>query len=156
VGGEAGAPIRALLAGEDGPPGRAVFLTQPWVDLGLVSEERYLRHLDETADVLGARGLSLVIRPHPAEPARRYAGRPVLDTDIPAELDRAVVSAEVALGADSTALLDVAALWGTRSLRVTMTELDGLARGLSADQRALLDTFLPKPVRPRDLPTGWA
>ncbi len=152
---EAAAPIRALLSGEDGPPGRAVLLTQPWVDLRVVTEDRYLRHIDEIAAVLAERGLSLVVRPHPAEPTGRYAGRAVINTGIPAELDRAVISADLALGADSTALLDVAALWGTRAMRVTMPELGGLGRGLSEDQRALLDTYLPAPVLPRDLPTGW-
>lgn len=153
---EVAAPIRALLDGDDGPAGRAVLLTQPWVDLGLVSARRYLEHVDEIAEALAARGLTLSVRPHPAEDLDRYAAHPVLAPGIPAELDRAVVSAEVTLGADSTALLNVAALWGTRALRVTMPELRGLEAALGADQRALLDTYLPAPVAPRDLPTGWA
>ena len=152
---EVAAPIRALLEGTDGPPGRAVLLTQPWVDLGLVREDDYLGYVDEIATVLRDRGLRLLVRRHPAEPPGRYAGREVLPPGVPAELDRAVVSAEVALGADSTALLNVAALWGTRALRVTMPELAGLDRGLGPDQRALLDTYLPAPVLPAGLPARW-
>ncbi len=152
---EVAEPIRALVAGDAGPPGRAVLLTQPWVDMRLVTQERYLQHVAEIAEVLGHRGLSLLVHPHPAEPTARYAGRELLASGIPAELDRAVLSADVVLGADSTALLNVAALWGTRALRVTMPELRALDAGLGADQRALLDGFLPAPVLPKDLPTGW-
>jgi hypothetical protein len=145
------APIRALSAGSDGPPGRALLLSQPWADLGLMTQRRYLDHLGAMAAACTDAGLRLVIRPHPAEPEGRYVGFEVLQTRGPAELDREVVSADVVLGADSTALLNMRGLWGRPAVRVAMPELVDLADALGPRQRSLLDSFLPPPSNIEEL-----
>ncbi|WP_156969776.1 hypothetical protein [Knoellia subterranea] len=128
--------------------GQAVYLTQPWVELGLVSEADFGQHLAEVARACSVVGLELAIRPHPAEEGGRYAAWRELPREVPAELDPAVVGAPLVLGTDSTALLNLAAVHGRPAVRVTLRSLEHLERALSRDQRELLDTFLPAPVRP--------
>jgi len=65
----------------------------------------------------------------------------------PAELDPDVVGATLVIGATSTALLNIKALYGTRVIRVVAPELTHLDHELSPGQRSLLDAFLP-PARP--------
>lgn len=128
----------------------AVFLTQPWVELGVLTQAGLHAHIRELADQCAAVGMVLHVRPHPAEEAGRYDGldpRVVLDRRRgPAELDPDVVAAGVVLGTASTALLNVAALHGTAGLRV---ELPGVAASdaqLNAAQQSLLDAYLPRGV----------
>lgn len=139
--------FRRQVAGDPGSPGRAVFLTQPWPELGLVPRDRYTEHLQDVARACAAAGLGLWLRPHPAEDREAYSGFDVLAGRGPAELDAAVTSAEVVLGADSTALLNVAAIHGRPAYRVSMPELDRLEANLGQRQRRLLDAFLPPPSR---------
>lgn len=143
--------FRRLTRGPGGAAGRAVFLTQPWVDLGLVREASYLSHIEAVAASCDTAGLRLEVRPHPAERAERYAGFDVARGGGPAELDRGVATAVVVLGADSTALLNVAAVHARPALRVGMPELDHLQAGLGPRQRRLLDAFLPPARPPREL-----
>jgi hypothetical protein len=89
-----------------------------------------------------AAGLALVVKPHPWEPAEVYRGLTVLEGG-PAELERPVVEAELVIGANSTALLNVAAVHGTRVARVVVPQLARLDAALGARQRSLLDAFLP-------------
>lgn len=65
----------------------------------------------------------------------------------PAELDPDVAGATVVIGATSSALLNIKALFGTPAIRVVTPELSHLDAQLSARQRSLLDAFLP-PARP--------
>ena len=124
-----------------------VFLSQPWVDLGVVTEVTYLEHVREMANACRSAGLDFWLRRHPAEPARRYAEFKVMPHSGPAELDPDVAGATVVIGATSSALLNIKALFGTPAIRVVTPELSHLDAQLSARQRSLLDAFLP-PARP--------
>ena len=132
-----------------------VYLTQPWVELGLISERRYVEHLAWVAAAAREAGIRLAVRPHPSESAERYRSMGdvmVLASGTPAELDPEVLGAQLVLGADSTALLNVAAIHGIPAMRVGLPELDRLEANLAAGQRSLLDTYLPAPVREADVP----
>ncbi|PWJ26036.1 hypothetical protein ATK17_2178 [Branchiibius hedensis] len=48
-------------------PGRAILLTQPWVDLGLVDADSYAAHIAALAAQQQAAGRQFLVRPHPAE-----------------------------------------------------------------------------------------
>lgn len=139
------AEFRRRLTGSPAPAGRAVYLTQPWTALGLLTPAAFRAHLAEVEGACARAGLDLVVRPHPAERREAYDGVVLDPGHGPAELDRAVVSSAV-LGSDSTALLNVAALYGTPAVRVWLPELALLDRGLAPRQRSLLDAFLPAPV----------
>ncbi|MGL5862681.1 MAG: hypothetical protein ACRCY9_15625, partial [Phycicoccus sp.] len=151
---EVAAEFRAGLGGTPAPEGSAVLLTQPWVELGLLPAAGYAAHVDAVARACAARGLQLRVRAHPAEDPGRYSGLDVADGAGPAELDRAVTTASVVLGADSTALLNTAAVHGTPAVRVSVPGLEHLAAGLGARQRRLLDAYLPRPRHPADLGPG--
>lgn len=138
--------FRLRLGGGAPAPGRAVYLTQPWSHLGVMSHEAYAAHLGGVRLVCATVGLGFTLRPHPWEDPDRYAGLPVLSARGPAELDREVTEASVVIGANSTALLNVRAIHGTRVARVTAPELARLDAGLSRRQRSLLDAFLPAAV----------
>jgi len=130
---------------------RAVYLAQPWVALGLMPAEDYLAHLREIGAAAAAAGLGFVVRPHPADPDGLYRDLPVAVGHGPAEMDPEVVAARVALGATSTALLNLAALYGTTAVRVRHPLLAHLDRELGPDQRSLLDQFVPLTAAAEDL-----
>lgn len=130
------------------PEPRVVFLSQPWVELGQLSEETYLTHLHAVERACAAAGLSLRIRPHPAEDPRRYRDFDVDTARGPSELDASIVSATAVLGATSTALLNIAAVHGTPAIRLSLLpESTDLEIRLSPEQESLLDAFLP-PAQP--------
>ncbi|GAB3578521.1 polysialyltransferase family glycosyltransferase [Calidifontibacter terrae] len=120
-----------------------VMLTQPWVQLGLLTAGAYRAHLDEVADVVAAQGNTLVVRPHPAEPPGAYAGMTVIEGGLLAERDARVVNAAGVVGGTSTALLNLRTLYGVPASRLTVAGLEHLDTELGADQRALLATYLP-------------
>lgn len=128
--------------------GRAVFLTQPWVELGVVTESAYLHHIAAVAAACAASGHPFAVRPHPAEDASRYARWDVIPGTAPAELDPRITSSAVVLGGTSSALLNLAAIFSLPAFRVGGKELTVLDELLSSRQRALLDTFLPPTVDP--------
>lgn len=128
--------------------GRAILLTQPWVDLGLIDPEAYTRHVAALAAEQRAAGRRFLIRAHPAETLGRYADYESLPIGVPAELDPAVVTADLLIGASSTALLNLAALHHRPVLRVLPPGTEALEQALSADQRSLLSRYLPPPVSP--------
>lgn len=124
-------------------PQRAVLLTQPWVDLGLVAEGRYLEHIAELSNRQARAGRQLMVRPHPAEPSGRYLPFATMTADRPAELDPQVVGAGLVIGASSTALLNLAALYGTPVYRTRPPGTEHLESQLSEGQRRLLARYLP-------------
>lgn len=122
---------------------RAVYLAQPWVAMGVLPAEAHHRHLRGVEAAVRASGLDFVIRPHPADPDGAYDGFPVAVGTGPAEMDPEVVGARVVLGTTSTALLNLAALYGTRAVRVRHESLAHLDDELGPDQRSLLEQFVP-------------
>lgn len=130
---------------------RAVYLAQPWVAMGVLDAEDHRRHLHAVEQAVREAGLDFVIRPHPADHDDSYRGLPVSVGTGPAELDPEVVASQVALGTTSTALLNLAALYGMQAVRVQHGSLAHLDDGLGADQRALLDQFVPTSAPPEDL-----
>lgn len=130
------------LDGEPAPPRTAVYLTQPWPALGVMSVGNYVRHLGEVRSACEAAGLNLIVHPHPADDVSHYAEFDVRMQTRPVEVDRYVTTAAVVVASNSTALLNLAALNGVPAVRVTMPETAVLEDALSADQRDLLDHFL--------------
>lgn len=130
---------------------RAVFLTQPWVELGVLTDAAYRAHLRAVAATCEAAGFTFAIRPHPGETGDRYSEWEVLTGATPAELDPRITRASAVLGASSTALLNLAAIFRMRAYRVGGKELAVLDEQLSHRQRELFDTFLPPVVLPADL-----
>lgn len=138
--------FRRRLSGSAPSTARAVYLTQPWPDIGVMSEASYLAHLEAVREQCAAAGIGLVLRPHPSEDLARYGGFDVLPGDAPAELAREVVGSRMVIGSNSTALLNLSAVHGTPALRVTAPELAPLEAALTQRQRRLLDSFLPGTV----------
>ncbi|HMR49657.1 MAG TPA: hypothetical protein PKE40_01980 [Arachnia sp.] len=138
---------------ERGAPGTlAVFCSQPWVELGLVTASQYTAFVLNVARQAERAGLSFAVRPHPVEDASRYAPEVrVVAGDSPAEFDPLCVDAAVVLGASSTALINLAAVHGVPTVRVSHPAVAELDRGLSRDQESLIDTYLGAPVEPTAL-----
>lgn len=126
--------------------GGAVFLSQPWPELGVMTETAYQRHVAGLADACAQAGLSFTVHPHPAERPSRYAHWDVHDSHGLAELDQQTVNATVLLGASSTGMLNVAAVHGVPALRVATAEITALERRLTRRQASLLTRFLGRPV----------
>ena len=133
-----------------GSAGDAVYLTQPWVELGLVTEEAFGAHLEQVVAGVRRRGSQLRGAPSP-----RGARRPVCRVARAARATsrpswtRPCSGPRVVIGTDSTALLNLAAVQGRPALRVTLPQLRHLEDGLGERQRSLLDAFLPPPVDAR-------
>ena len=121
----------------------AVYLTQPWPELSVMSRETYLAHLRDVQQVCAGAGLRLAVRPHPAEEPSVYRDFRLTSTSGLAECDREISEADLVIGSNSTSLLNLAAIHGTRVARVTMPQLRPLDDALSVRQRSLLDAFLP-------------
>ncbi len=122
-----------------------VYLSQPWPELGVVSKEGYLDHLQDIAAVVAEHGLRFLVKPHPIEDVslHRARGIQLLDSDTPAELEPLVLGARAALGYTSTALLNMAAIHALPAFRVGYPELAGIRKGLTESQASLLHAFLP-------------
>ncbi|TWE12125.1 hypothetical protein [Rudaeicoccus suwonensis] len=125
---------------------RVVYLSSPWIELGVLSQDAYLQHLRDVAGDVAAVGKRLVVRPHPGEDPARYAEWEVIDGPLAAELDPRVISASGAVGGTSTALLNLAALYKMAAQRVVIPGLEHLETGLGSRQRALFDRFVPAVV----------
>ncbi|QGF23573.1 hypothetical protein [Raineyella fluvialis] len=145
--------FRRRVPAPDPRADRAVYLAQPWVAMGLWPAADYRAHLRTVGAAVTAAGLDFVIRPHPADPDDLYQDLPVAYGNGPAEMDPDVVSARVALGATSTALLNLAALYGTTAVRVRHPRIAHLDRELGPDQRSLLAQFVPMTVDAEQLGT---
>jgi hypothetical protein len=132
-------------------PGTALLLSQPWVELGHVSAERYRDLLHELDGACAAAGMRLCVRPHPVEDRSRYAGMCLDHGTGPAELDPWVAGVGALLGFNSTALMTCAAVHGTPALRLVIPELAAVEASMTADQRSLLDQYLPALVTPGEV-----
>lgn len=144
--------FRLRLEGTAPTADTAVYLTQPWSALGLLSQTAYADHLEAVRAAAASAGLALVLRPHPWEQPESYAGFDLVHGRTPAELDRQVVGAQLVLGGNSTALLNLAAVHHTPAVRVRVPELAFLDAALGSGQRSLLDSFLPPAVPVQELP----
>lgn len=122
--------------------GGAVFLSQPWPELGVLSEDRYLAHVAEVAEACAGAGLAFTVQPHPGEPPERYAHWNVHRGRGLAELDERTVNATVLLGATSTAMLNVAAIHRVPALRVGFPEMPALEDTHGPRQQSLLHRYL--------------
>ena len=123
-----------------------VYLTQPWVKLGVMSVAEHARHLDHLRAESERQGFAFAVRPHPLDDADLYRDQWVLTKRSAAEFDRRIAQAHLVIGGSSTALLNIRALHGSRVMRIGTPGLAGLDRTLSARQRSLLDAVLPAPV----------
>lgn len=128
----------------DGAPARrrVVLLSQPWPELGVVTERDHLRHVERLAVQVRAAGGELAVRAHPSEPDGRYAAVEALARAVPAELDPAVVGARAVIGGPSTALLNLAAVHGVPAVRVGVPGRPDLDAEVSPAQASLLKYFV--------------
>ena len=122
---------------------RVLFLSSPWVELGLLSAERYLAHVRAVRARVVGDGKQLIIRPHPSEDRSRYAEFEMIEGELPAEVDPQVVAAAAVIGGASTALLNLVALYDLPAMRVVTPGLEYLESKLGVRQRALLTHYLP-------------
>lgn len=122
-----------------------VYLSQPWVEFGLVSEAAYLRHIAGVQSTVRATGRGLIVRPHPLESPRRYRSHDVVGSSGPAEADPLVVGAAAVVGDTSTALVNLASMFGTRAYRVSLEEPAIWPHPMSRQQRSLFDSFVDSP-----------
>jgi Alpha-2,8-polysialyltransferase (POLYST) len=136
------ASLRVSLGGQT-ISRQAIFLSQPWVELGVMTENDYCDFLHTVSRICQETGLDFVLGLHPAERPERYREFEVLRATGPVEQNPKVISAKVLLGATSTALLNMAALYGVPAFRVLTPPLAHLEVQLSVRQRSLLDTFVP-------------
>lgn len=128
---------------------RVVLLSQPWIELGVVSEAVYLDHVERLAGEVDRAGSELLVRPHPSERPGRYRHVGELPSAGPAELDPTVAYAGGLIGGPSTAMLNLAAVHGVPAVRVGVPGRPDLDTNLSSQQTSLLDQFLG-PVVPDD------
>ncbi len=127
-----------LLGTRTAPTRKAVFLSQPWPELGVMSENAYLDHVAEVADVCGRAGLEFSVHPHPAEDPHRYSAWSTMAKRPLAELDHGTINAAVVIGTSSTALINLSAIHHTPVIRVATPELSKLDEELSPRQASLL------------------
>ena len=125
---------------------RAIFLPQPWVEMGVLDGSCYHRHVQQIARASSEAGFQFAVRPHPAENSARYEEWDVLAGSTPAELDPRVTSASVVIGATSTALVNLASIFAIPALRLVAPGMEHLEQGLSVGQASLLDAFVPELV----------
>lgn len=124
----------------------AIYLTQPWVELGVMTQADHERHVVDLRAACEKAGLRFGIRPHPLDDPSRYVDQWVLSERSAAEFDRRIATAALVIGANSTALLNIRAIHGTRVLRVFAPGASVLDRTLSRRQLSLLDAILPPAV----------
>lgn len=129
----------------------AIILTQPFVDLALVSEQRYVAYVEQLVESARSVGLEPVVRPHPAENAARYAHLPLMAGRGVAELDPAVVGAAAVIGGPSTALVNLASMHGAHVVWVSEPSLGHLDTDVSQAQREIFATFLGQPAALADV-----
>ncbi|MEO1062030.1 MAG: hypothetical protein AAFZ07_11465 [Actinomycetota bacterium] len=135
-------------ADEAVPNDDVVLLSQPWTALGLADEATARRALDEIRRSVSGAGLRLVVRPHPWDHPDRFAELPTLPGGLPAELHPEIRGARMVLGETTTALINLAAIFGVPAARV---ELPIDAAPLARDQQALLTTFVGPAVPTSEL-----
>ncbi|MBB2985446.1 polysialyltransferase family glycosyltransferase [Terracoccus luteus] len=123
-----------------------VYLTQPWVELGAMTPDEHARHVYDLRTACEDAGYALGIRPHPRDDPARYGDAWIMTKRSAAEFDRRIARADLLIGANSTAMLNIRAIHGTRVLRVTTPGLTRLDATLSARQHSLLDALLPPAV----------
>lgn len=145
------AEFRRSISRSRTPKRCAVYLTQPWIELGLITPTAYQKHLDAVAAACASVGLAMQVRPHPAEDPHRHAAFTPLSGALPAELDPRVVDAAVVLGGASTALLNLSSVHGVPAIRVKLDETEALDSAMSTRQKSLFDAFVRAPTAASDL-----
>lgn len=123
--------------------GRVVCFTQPWVQLGVIPVQAYLAQIDSLREAVQAAGFEFVVRPHPGEPHSQYDGFNISPSQLPAELDSELLGSYAVIGECSTALLNLAAIYGIRAARLATPGLEFLDAELSKDQRSLFEKYVP-------------
>lgn len=122
------------------------YFTQPWPEVGVGSVAAHVRRAAGLRDLCAACGHDLLIIPHPAEPAGRYADFQVLGSAKPAELEGGLSALRLAVGETSTALLNNAAWFGIPSARVSHGPDAFCGAPVNGEQQSLLRDFLGDPV----------
>ena len=148
--------FRADGAQATDPRGRsktAVILTQPFADMGLITEHEQLRYVRELVDAASEAGLSPLVRPHPAENPERYAKFATTSASEygTVELDPTVLSAALVMGGPSTGLINLAGIFDIPVVWVSIPGLEHLDTDVSKTQASIFRDFLGAPVSLRDV-----
>lgn len=125
--------------------GDVIYISQPWVEFGVVPAGEYVARLRALDDAVSASGLHLRLRLHPAERPDRYGSFDVMNATGPAELDPDTVASRLVIGDCSTGLLNLSAVLGVPTRRLAWPAGATSPVPLSAAQQSLFDTFLPPP-----------
>lgn len=120
---------------------RVVFLGQPWPEIGVMDEPAYTAHVQALARGAADAGYEFRVVPHPGEDPARYSEE--LTSPGMAELNPDVLGASLVIGASSTALLNVAALYGVPAWRVGTPELFALDEQLAPRQASVMAYYTP-------------
>lgn len=145
---QVGDEFRAAAPKPDDHPGRVVFLSQAWPELGVLDEAKYAQHLDEVARAVQLAGREFVVLPHPGEPKERHERYAVEGPQVLAEFHPVALGAEVLVGASSTAMLNLAAVHGIPAIRVGTPELTKLDHDLAPGQASLLGQYAAPSLSP--------
>lgn len=153
-----GAGARQAAAGHPAPHNRAVIVTQPFADMGLIDAATQVAYVQTLAEAAVRAGLVPAVRPHPAEEPSRYElvsvnGQPieVLSGVGTLELDPQIVDARVVLGGPSTGLVNVSALFNTPVVWVSVPGLEYLDTEVSKAQAGIFRSYLGEPVATQDV-----
>jgi hypothetical protein len=144
---EIAAEFRSLpVQGTHAPAADVIYLSQPWIELGVVSVDVHLGHLEHLRDVCASARLTFAVKPHRWEDRGRYVGFDVIEGDQIAEADGTVRAARLVVGEASTALLTLSSVLGRRAMRVAGPASTQRSVALSRRQRSLLETFVGPPI----------
>ncbi len=118
-----------------------LFLSQPWVELGVMKESKYLELLRNIKMTLESHCLKLLIKPHPSELLNRYTDNcyDIYKDDSPIELSFDSINCIGLVGFNSTGLINISALYSVPIFRLHTEEMSSL--NLSLKQEHILNEF---------------
>ncbi|MEQ4451541.1 polysialyltransferase family glycosyltransferase [Kosakonia sp. YIM B13605] len=105
-----------------------LLLTQPWVKLGILTEDEYKDYISNIISEANALKLKLIVKPHPSEDFQLYEnlGLNVIDTLTPVELCFDFDNCFAVIGFNSTSLILLNAIYNTPAFRLSFEKIDSV------------------------------
>ncbi|QOV62488.1 polysialyltransferase family glycosyltransferase [Kosakonia pseudosacchari] len=124
-----------------------LLLTQPWVKLGVITEDEYIDYLRNIISEANTLELKLIVKPHPSEDFQLYEnlGLKVIDTLTPVELCFDFANCVAVIGFNSTSLILLNAIYNTPAFRLSFEKLDRVVR-CSHLQECLFKKYASQPM----------
>lgn len=122
--------------------GTVLFLSQPYVEMGLIDAQSYLDVVKAAEEHFNSLGKRLQIKAHPAEDLTKWHSHDVCDFDGPVEVLLAENQCTIfaVIGISSTALILAKRLFGLRAFRVQHPALSPLKNsGMNSKLESLLE-----------------